>query len=160
VSSSPSGTPAPQLGTRASAEEALPLVRGSQSEWRSYPMPDGTYVVVNKHEPLPAEVQADGTAQGSRHATVYWDGTSTDPTYLREREKMIAKVGIDTGKRVVALLRMTAYDIDDNLVTRYFLNGPFQLDVSYGSAAEAKAALDAWLSTQEAPNDFVVIEPE
>ncbi len=160
ASSSPSSTPTPQLGSRVSAEEALALVRGSQGEWRGYPMSDGTYVVVNKHEPLPDEVQADVTAQGVQHATVYGDGTSTDQTYLREREKMIAKVGVDTGKRVVALLRMTGYDIDENLVTRYFFNGPFQPDVSYGSAAEARAALDAWLSTQEAPDDFVVIQPE
>ena len=67
---------------------------------------------------------------------------------------MIAKVGVDAGERVVALVCMTAYDLDENLVTRYFFNGPVPPpDVLYGSAAEAKAALDAWLSTQEAPND-------
>lgn len=68
---------------------------------------------------------------------------------------MAAKVGVNTSERIIALPRMTDYDIDESLVTRSFLNGPFQPDVAHGNAAEAKVALDEWLSTQGTPNDFV-----
>ncbi|MEZ3155927.1 hypothetical protein AB1K56_03280 [Microbacterium sp. BWR-S6Y] len=161
VSATPtlSATPEFEVGAVVDAATAEALNSDSKGQYRGYPMPDGSYIVVDRGAPLPEPVQQDINSKGASHAATYTvdDGTST---FLREREKIIAQVGSDTGKRVVALLRMTGYDFDENLVTSYFFNGPFQPGVSYGSLAEAKASLDAWLSTQVAPNDFVVIFPE
>jgi hypothetical protein len=155
----PAPAPEETAGAVVDAATASELNSEKNGQFRGYPMPDGSYVVVDKTAPLPAPVQQDIHNKGTNHANTYTvdDGTNA---FLQERQKMINEVQTNTGKRAVALLRMTGYDFNENLVTKYFFNGPYQPDTAFGSAAEAQAAAEAWIASQENPNNYVLILPE
>lgn len=155
----PAPEPEVTVGATVDAATATEMNSDSKGQYRGYAMPDGSHIVVDRTAPLPEVVQQDVNNKGAANANAHPvdDGTNG---FLRDRETMIRDIGANTGKRVIALLRMDGYDYDGNLTTKYFFNGAFNPNQAYGSAAEARAAADAWVASQSNPNAYVIVMPE
>lgn len=126
---------------------------------RAYPMADGTFVVVTKNEPLPAQVQADIDAKTA--ATL-----ATVPNYSADMnaaeatlEKAQGDVAVGTGKRVLVVWRALAFwSFDAEIETyQWLIAGGPALGEHWDEKSQAQAVVDEWLAAKDNANEYVVV---
>lgn len=163
ASVAPAPTPsAPPAGTVVDAEQAAAINRDWQGQFRAYVMPDGTNVVIDKTAPLPDVVQADVNRQGAEYADTYVVDEGGNEM-LRDRKSLMGRIGYNTGKRTIIVVRLDGYLTADaeERTTHYFYNGSGpEPDGVFRTREQIAQNLDEWFATQPAPNDFVVIWPD
>lgn len=132
---------------------------GSQ---RAYPMADGSFVVVDRGEPLPEAVQADIDAKAVAFSEAWGSDAQSAATSasLRAREKVMADASGGTGKRPILILKMTAYETAEAEMptTFWMVNGAGPApDAVRRSREEMTAIVNEWLAQQDDPDLYVVI---
>jgi hypothetical protein len=157
VAEEPAAPVAPGTGDVVDAATAAELKDAGEGQC-AYPLDDGTFVVVNKTEPLPAVVQADADAKSAATLaplTDYSNDAKAARAGIGQAQGYIAK---NTGKRVILAWFMTAYDGAASSKTSYWIvaGGPDQT-VHYYSRGEAQAAIDAWLASKEDAATYAVV---
>ncbi|MDY0828930.1 hypothetical protein SK224_07295 [Microbacterium sp. BG28] len=167
-----STTATPSLTSTASADPTLVVGAvvdattaqeiGTRGTQRAYPMADGSFIVVDRGEPLPAAVQADIDAKAVAFSEEWGSDAQAAATSasLRAREKVIADASWGTGKRPILILKMTAYETAEAEAptTFWMVNGagPAPDGVSR-SREEMTAVVNDWLAQQDDPDLYVVI---
>ena len=126
---------------------------------RGYPLDDGTFVVVNKLEPLPAVVQADIDTKAAAFLVPLRDITDDVQVSLTAPGQAAIPIAKNTGKRVIVAWQVHGFDGLSAEVESYFwivAGGPDKMD-HYYSQAEAQAAVEAWLATQDDAATYAVV---
>lgn len=148
------------VGTVVDATTAQEI--GTSGTQRAYPMADGTFVVVDRGEPLPEAVQADIDAKAVMFSEEWGSDAQVTATSasLRAREKVIADASWGTGKRPILIFKMTAFDTaeSETPTTFWMVNGAGPApDTARRSREEMTAVVDDWLAQQDDPDAYVVI---
>jgi hypothetical protein len=125
---------------------------------RGYPLDDGTFVVVNKNEPLPAVVQADADAKSAAILAPSKDATSNSNLLLTEPPKVQSFVAKNTGKRVLVAWQVHAFHgYDESASDWWFVSGGPDMTAHYPDQPSAQAAIDGWLATKEDAGIYAVV---
>jgi len=160
-----SATPAndsPQVGTVLDQATASALGRQTKGQLRGYPMPDGTYLVVDRSQPLPQPVQQDISAKGRAYASTYVEDGGGNPNMLTDRTKLIGTVEADTGKKAILVVKLDVFESPDaaERTTTYFVNGRGPQPDGVNRDRDQIATIVAdWLAQQPNPDEYVVIWP-
>lgn len=128
-----------------------------------YPMPDGSYVVVDRNEPLPVEVQDDL----DRQVTAYAEAI-TPQSYIDSGEAQIRAISgaasLNTGKRIVMIARIEGVRTasgSEATQTWYWAWGAGNIngDAGFDTVETALDAANAWVAKQDEPGLWAVIAP-
>ena len=118
---------------------------------RAFALPDGTFVIVDRYEPLPEVVQAAVQASAEAATTgVAADYDAVDAA----RTAVIRDVGGATAKNVVLVSQMLGGTGADGTVDPWTYNGA---GTSWATKAEAVAAAQAYVAGREDANTFVLV---
>jgi hypothetical protein len=152
----------PAVGSSVDVETATRLSEETEGQLRGYPMPDGSYLVVDRSAPLPEPVQEDINKKGAAaiEPTLGSPKDSVSPAALSNRQKVMGEVEALTGKDVVFGLRVTTFATAEATTptTWYIFNGPFRSpEPNYPTREGAEAAVNEWLASQPNPDDIVVM---
>jgi hypothetical protein len=144
-------------GDIVDAAQADVLLKAGAGQ-RAYPMADGTFVVVSKTEPLPANVQAEiQTITAAKVATVpdITDDTSGALAVLGQAQGYVSK---NTGKRTLIVWKALGLWTDEaeSATTEWIVSGALQ-GQHFGSNDAAQAAADAWVASTSTPGEYVII---
>lgn len=154
----PAPTPAPVTGDIVDADLAAALKEEAAGQ-RGYPVDDGTFVVVNKNEPLPEVVQADIDVKAAAILAPVTDvrGENLNRT-LTEPPRVQSSVAKNTGKRVLVGWKAYGYrGFDENASHFWYVTGGPEMSQHYFSREETRAAIDAWLATKEDASVYAVV---
>lgn len=99
---------ATKTGDVVDAVQAKVILKARQGQ-RAYPMADGTFVVVTKTEPLPANVQADANAKAVAVVAAYPDGTVDSDAAIEAMQSALGSFTAGTGKRVIIIWSIFGY---------------------------------------------------
>ncbi|MBF9337145.1 hypothetical protein G3N30_13260 [Microbacterium lacticum] len=152
-------TPAYEAGTVVDVVTATEMNADREGQYRAYPMPDGTNIVIERTAPLPDAVQADVNSKGEALAQQY--PKNTDIHTPRGQQAVGEQVGAitqATGKKVILVIRENGYDYDGNAITNYYPTGQMGPDGTIRSKAELEANINAFLADKNA-NEYVVVWP-
>jgi hypothetical protein len=158
VAEAPAAPVAPVTGDVVDAATAAELKDANEGQ-RAYPLDDGTFVVVNKTEPLPAVVQADAEAKSAASLaplTDYNNDAKAARAGIGQAQGYVAK---NTGKRVIVAWQIHALEnTRSEVASDYWIvaGGPDQT-VHYFSQAKAQSAIDGWLAEQEEAATYAVV---
>jgi len=125
-------------------------------------MPDGTYLVVDRSQPLPQPVQQDISAKGRAYASTYVEDGGGNPNMLTDRTKLIGTVEADTGKKAILVVKLDVFESPDaaERTTTYFVNGRGPQPDGVNRDRDQIATIVAdWLAQQPNPDEYVVIWP-
>lgn len=156
---SEAATPEVEVGQVIDADAADAL----EPPLHGYPLPDGTFVVVNRDEPLPDSVQADLDSQ----VTAYADAI-TPETYLDSGESQIKAIigsaSLNTGKRVVMIARIEGIRTasgNENIQTWYWAWGAGNIngDAGFDTVDAAVSAARDWIAQTDEPSAWALIVP-
>lgn len=160
VSPSPSA-PAYVAGEVVDAATAEVMAANYDGPQRGYPMPDGSYIVVDRAAPLPDAVQQDVNARGDAFTRTFprvedaGSGAAADA-----RSKLMADIASQTGKQVVLVNRTEGYDYYENPVTGWWAMGAYRTpSTDTVRSREEVAALIAEFMAGRNPDDYVVVWP-
>lgn len=160
VSPSPSA-PAYVAGEVVDAATAEVMAANYDGPQRGYPMPDGSYIVVDRAAPLPDAVQQDVNARGDAFTRTFprvedaGSGAAADA-----RSKLMADIASQTGKQVVLVNRTEGYDYYENPVTAWSAMGAYRTpSTDTVRSREEVAALIAEFMAGRNPDDYVVVWP-
>jgi len=129
-----------------------------------YPLPDGTYIVINRNEPLPEVVQNDLDAQ----VTAYADAI-TPQSYIDSGETQIKAIlgsaAVNTGKRIVMIARIEGIRTasgSEAVQTWYWAWGAGNIngDAGFDTVGAAVTAAEGWVAQQDKPEQFAIIVPQ
>lgn len=154
--------PAAEVGAVVDQATAAELGKDTKGQLRGYPMPDGSYLVVDKSQPLPEPVQQDISRKGNDYASTYVADTGGQPNMLSDRTKLMGSVEADTGKTAILVVKLDVYTSPDSSerTTTYFVNGRGpRPDGVNRNRDEITAFVNDWIAKQPNPNDYVVIWP-
>ena len=127
---------------------------------RAYPMSDGTFVVVTKTEPLPANVQADMEAKSAAVVAANGDVTVDRDAHLSALYASAGSIGASTGKRVISVWPLVGYPFSDSESKVGYWNvngGPAPAGEQFNTRDEAVAFINAWLAQQANANEYAVV---
>ncbi|ANP73022.1 hypothetical protein [Cryobacterium arcticum] len=149
---------APATGDIVDAATAAELKDAALGQ-RGYPLDDGTFVVVNKNEPLPAAVQADADVKAAAilaPATNYSEDFGAAESALGQAQAYVAK---NTGKRVAVAWKITAFEnvMAENTTDYWIVTVGEDKTAHYFSQAEAQAAIEAWLAGRDDAATYAVV---
>ena len=150
---------ATKTGDVVDAAQAKVILKAGEGQ-RGYPMADGTFVVVTKTEPLPANVQADMEAKSSAAVAVNGDVTVDRNAHLSALYASAGSIGAGTGKRVISVWPLVGYPFSDSESKVGYWNvtgGPAPAGEQFNTRDEAAAFIDAWLSQQANANEYAVV---
>jgi hypothetical protein len=169
--SASSASPSAALTTGAviSMAQAEHLL-GEDNGQRGYPMADGTFVVVTKTEPLPAEVQADAEAKAhailSPHKNVDNDMEAANDAFYKAGDDAEAA----TGKDVIIAVPSYGYalesepdTVNDGITNRerkstyWIIYGGPGKGVQFETVDEVNAVIVSWLAKRPDANEYAVI---
>lgn len=163
ASADPSASPAPTQEPPA-AEEPTPgaivdeatgyqLQKDTNGQFRGYPLPDGTYMVVDRLAPLPAPVQADLDAKAGAAQARNQGGDGTEVISLA------STLGLRSGKRVLIVSSNSLYESPDatSPTTIYWVAGAPKAMGGMHSVEEATAAAQAYIESQSNPAEWSII---
>jgi len=151
--------PAMDIPVGTVVDPSTPLV----DTQKAYALPDGTYVVVDKTQPLPESVVNDVTAKSSATVAVHGDGA--EPSTLNDNAKARAEqksaIQSTTGKKVIVAWDMVGFptrEASDSGVKVHF----WMLDGVTGSPllssrAEAEAKIAEYLAGRTDAAEFSVV---
>lgn len=157
-----SGTPAPGPSEAPKQEFPVGAVVDPETSLadtqRAFPLADGSYVVVDKNQPLPEPVQTQVTAESSATTVAHGDGTDLSDNIIAARSATKGDIQSNTGKRVIVAWDTVGY-IDFNATSKSHF---WALDGLPGyplvaSRAEAEAKIAEFVASQENPSEFTVI---
>lgn len=144
----PTEPPVPHVGDLLdpAAAEALNDARGDA---RAYPMPDGTYVLINANEPLPPAV---AESLNSHVSSLY------DPAASRDSFRKIQVYGYQvesaTGKSVLPITQLvTSNDVGNYTIWRVVGHN----DRDLGSREEAVAYAQSIINAQPDPQVWIIV---
>jgi hypothetical protein len=161
----PDATASPAAATASTgdivdAAQADVLLKAGQGQ-RAYPMSDGTFVVVTKTEPLPANVQADMNAKTS--LVVAAANSDTSASMNESTDALFADAGqaaAGTGKRIISVWAFFGYtDADGDNKSNFWsvYGGPAGgQGQPFSSRAEAESYVNDWLAQQDNANEYAV----
>ena len=126
---------------------------------RAYPMSDGTFVVVTKTEPLPANVQADMDAKTAATLAPFYDFLADEvgaEAALDSAQGFIAKT---TGKRVIIAWKTIGYaDSYAEVKTSFWIiSGAASLGDLFPDEASARSTVDAFVAGRDDGNEYAVV---
>lgn len=144
-------------GDLVDATTAAELKEAAEGQ-RGYPLDEGTFVVVNKLEPLPAVVQVDIDAKAAAFLVPRRDFSENVNVAMTAPGQAAIPIAKNTGKRVVVAWQVYGYDgFAEHPSESWYINGGPEMGVHYYSQAEAKAAVDAWLAGKEDAALYAVV---
>ena len=134
------------------------LLKAGQNQ-RAYPMADGTFVVVTKTEPLPANVQADMDAKTAATLAPFYDFLADEvgaEAALDSAQGFIAKT---TGKRVIIAWKTIGYaDSYAEVKTSFWIiSGAASLGDLFPDEASARSTVDAFVAGRDDGNEYAVV---
>lgn len=148
-----------EVGTIVDAATAAEMNGNRDGQYRAYPMPDGSFVVIDRTAPLPDAVQADVNSKGEALAQQYPNNTDINtPVGQQAIGEQVGAITQATGKKVIMVIRENGYDYDGNAITNYYPAGHMGPDGTIRSRAELEAHINAFLSDKDA-NEYVVVWP-
>lgn len=159
ASAAPSVTPssAPvEVGDLLTHEASLQLQKDSKGQKRGYPMTDGSYVVVDRFQPLPAAVQADADAKAAKVQAASPVLTSSGNA-LAGIQELPGILGGQTGKRVLVVSHMSGFEYDNTPVEGWFVVGASKDIAGMRSEAPATAAAQEYINQQSDPATWVIV---
>jgi hypothetical protein len=157
VAPEPVAPVAPVTGDVVDEATAAALKDANEGQ-RAYPLDDGTFIVVNKTEPLPAVVQAEIDVKSAVLLAPSTDATSNSNLLLTEPGKVQSLVAKNTGKRVLVAWRVHAFDgYDETATDWWFVSGGPAMTDHYADRASAQAGIDAWLAGKEDAATYAVV---
>lgn len=152
ASSTAAAAPAAATGDVVAADATL------SDTQTAYPMADGTFVAVDKNEPLPDAVLAQVNAEASAIAVQHGDAMATDRSAgLQARGAAKVDFQRDTGKRVIIAWDTVGLPTADTVSPIHFwaIDMPgYPLVVD---RAEAEAKIATYLATQDDAASYQVI---
>ena len=143
----------PTIGTVVDEATGYQLQKDTKGRLRGYPMADGSYVVVDRLEPLPAPVQADLSAKAGVAQAANQGGDGTEVIALAQT------LGLRSGKRTLIVSSTVGYETAESTtpVTIYWVAGvPKAMDGMH-SMDEAVAAAQAYIDGQSAPAEWAIV---
>ncbi|MFK4115035.1 hypothetical protein ACI2K6_10435 [Microbacterium sp. NPDC006705] len=160
VSPSPTA-PAYVSGEVIDAATAEVMAADYDGPQRGYPMPDGSYVVVDRAAPLPDAVQQDVNVRGEALMQQFPRvEDATGSAAGAARSALISDLSAQTGKQVVLVNRTDGFDYYENPVTGYWTLGAYRTpSTDTVRSREEVAALIAEFMAGQNPDDYVVVWP-
>jgi hypothetical protein len=154
----PSEAPvAPVTGDIVDEATAAELKEANEGQ-RAYPLDDGTFVVVNKTEPLPAVVQADIDAKTAAVLAPQSDVSNNANLVLTAPGEASGHIAKNTGKRVIIAWLVRGYDGHAASPSNFwFVSGGPDMTVHYSDRESAQAGIDAWLAGKEDASTYAVV---
>ena len=145
-------------GDIVDAAQAKALLKAREGQ-RAYPMADGTFVVVTKTEPLPANVQADMDAKSAATLAPFVDILADEEgadAALGSAQLFIAK---NTGKRVIIALHALGYatSYDEVKTMKWSISGGPAAGVLLDDEAAARGAIDSFLAGRDNASEYAVV---
>lgn len=148
-------TPTAEAYEVGAAVEADALLAEGQ---KAYALPDGTYVVVDKAQPLPDAVQADLNAKTATKMVGHTDGTVNNQENLAAMGQAVGEVAKTTGKRVIAVFKIFGYPTSGGAKVNFYtiMGGP-GASTYYTVRADVEAAVNSWLATADNAETYAVV---
>jgi len=148
---------APATGDIVDATIAAELKDAAEGQ-RGYPLDDGTFVVVNKNEPLPAVVQADIDAKAGAFLVPPRDITADINRSITAPGQAAIPIAKNTGKRVIVAWQVYGYHYNLEFAeTFWMVSGGTPMDVHYADQASAQSVIDGWLATKDDAATYAVV---
>lgn len=126
-----------------------------------YPLDDGTFVVVNKNEPLPAAVQSDADAKTAATVAPFKNVTDQAEDAVSAVDQAQGYVAKYTGKHVIVAWLVHGYDSyagnAENYSDFWTITGGPDITVHFYDRASAQAGIDAWLTGKEDASSYAVV---
>ena len=159
----------PKTGDVVDAAQAKVILKAGKGQ-RAYPMADGTFVVVTKTEPLPADVQADADAVATKTNAPFHNinesniEAANNAFYVSEDHAEAA-----TGKSIILIVATFGYtesavDTEDdgfnNMESKsdYWLIGGGPVEgTQFMTMDEVNSTIAAWLAEQPNANEFAIV---
>lgn len=153
--------PAYTAGEVVDAATAEAMAADYDGPHRGYPMPDGSFIVVDRDAPLPDAVQRDANARGEAFAQAFprvEDAHGGEAA--QARSELMSEVKMQTGKQLVLVQRTDGFDYAENPITGYWTMGAYTTPKTDTprSREEVEALVAAFLADKN-PDDYVVIWP-
>lgn len=150
---------APKTGAIVTAEPA-----DLEPSQKAFPLADGTFVIVDRYEPLPEAVQA--AVQATAEAGVTYEAGVTDYSGVAAQTQAInatkSAIITSTGKNVVVVYRMVGAEGCNGLgADPWTFTGAtadqFNGCAGWATGAEALAAAQQYVAGRQDANTFVVL---
>ena len=145
-------------GDIVDAATAAELKEAAEGQ-RGYPLDDGTFVVVNKNEPLPEAVQSDADTKTAATVAPFKNVTAQPEGARSAVDQAQGYVAEHTGKRVIVAWLVHGYDSyagNDDTDFWTVIGGP-DITVHFYDRASAQAGIDAWLTGKEDAASYAVV---
>jgi len=159
----------PKTGDVVDAAQAKVILKAGKGQ-HAYPMADGTFVVVTKTEPLPADVQADADAVATKTNAPFQNINESNieagnDAFYKSLDDVIAA----TGKRVILIVPCYGYtesavDTEDdgfnNMESKsdyWIIGGGPGEGTAFMSMDDVNSTIAAWLAEQPNANEFAVV---
>lgn len=160
---SETGAPKNQTGTQtetqpqtyeagATVDPETPLADGQ----KAYALPDGTYVVVDKTQPLPPAVQTDLNAKAATSLSGKNDGTNPE-VISKATGEALSYTAKNTGKRVVLVVKVYGFATATQSSKADFWAVMGADNSRHTSKASAEAAVSNWLATADNAETYAVV---
>lgn len=162
VTPAPSETPVADGFTTGQIVTEVPA--DLENSQRAFPLPDGTFVIVDRYEALPEAVQAAVQAQAD--ATVGYQAGVTDYTAIEAQTAALnqakSDIGRATGKNVIVVYRMVgAVGCNGTGTDPWGFTGSsaqmFGGCAAWASQADALAAAQGYVNGREDANTYVIV---
>lgn len=139
----------------AVVDPETPLADGQ----KAYPLPDGTFIVVDKNLPLPEAVQADLTAKGEAVVAAHPDGTVDSNAAVKAMGKYTIDITRTTGKRPLIVWYVYGYPTSGGNKTYFYSisGGPGTGSDYYSDRAEVEAIVDGFMADPTNASEYVVV---
>ncbi len=161
----PTETPeAPELEGYTVGQSLTTQPTDLEPSQRAFPMPDGTFVIVDRYEPLPEGVQA--AVQATAEAIVTYTPGVTDYTGIEAQTATITQaksdIGRATAKNVVVVYRLVgATGCNGTGTDPWGFTGSsshmFGGCAAWATQSEALAAAQGYVNGREDANTFVIV---
>lgn len=157
VAEEPAAPVAPVTGDIVDEATAAELKDANEGQ-RAYPLDDGTFVVVNKTEPLPPVVQADIDAKTAAVLAPQSDVSNNANLVLTAPGEASGHIAKNTGKRVIIAWLVRGYDGHAASPSNFwFVSGGPDMTVHYSDRESAQAGIDGWLAGKDDAATYAVV---